>query len=102
MTPFTRLRISTSGRRPPLRVGAMSGAISIHSASVRSLGYLRMIAIVSPRGSPPSTSAAPRFGLLPQPIHPIQGVSRRTLSQNGYELEQAELKPSPHNPAGFI
>jgi hypothetical protein len=75
-----------------------------HSASVRSLGYLGMIAIVS-RGSPPSTSAAPRFGLLPyesQPIHPIQGVSRRTLSQDGYELEQAELKPSPHNPAGFI
>ena len=44
--PFTRFRTSTSRRRPPRRSGAMSGAISIRFASVRSW-ITRMIAIVS-------------------------------------------------------
>ena len=40
MTPFTRLRTSTSRGRPPHRAGATRGAISISSASVRSLRVL--------------------------------------------------------------
>src|SRR5271156_3856419 len=84
--PLTTARMSVRRLPPPGRGGGMSGAITAHSSSVRSLGYLRRSRLYLGRFSSVHIGRpSPRISRLSesQTIPTIQGVLRRTLKEVG-------------------